>query len=127
MPNSFASVAFLLLSTSALAAPMECPTSDREAVIELIDHSATCQRSLQVFKACASGAGGDIRLGEAVVKRCEQEFLGKLNSARQLIYERKQKECARKFEKQSGTMYRSFEAFCSANVADAYSRRFHKK
>ena len=126
MPNSFASAVFFLLSMSAtaLAAPVECPTAVREDVLGLLDHASTCERSLRVFEACASGAGGDVGLGEVVVKRCERDFLSKLSSVQRLIYQRKLELCARKFQKEPDTMYRSFEAFCSAKVAKMYSLRF---
>jgi hypothetical protein len=36
------------------------------------------------------------------------------------------KQCSLKYQNESVTTYRSFEAFCSANLAKGYARRFAK-
>jgi hypothetical protein len=41
-------------------------------------------------------------------------------------YDREQKGCQRKYANEAGTMYRSFEAFCGADVARSYSAKFLK-
>ncbi len=51
-------------------------------------------------------------------------FLTKLNGSRKRAYEQEIKRCWRKYRREAGTMYRSFEAMCAAAVAQAYSRRF---
>jgi len=52
--------------------------------------------------------------------------LTKLSKAQRQTYDRQRQRCARKYQDQSGTMYRSFEAFCCAILAKDYSRRFAK-
>ena len=53
---------------------------------------------------------------------------GTMNSASgsccKRAYEQEIKRCWRKYRREAGTMYRSFEAMCAAAVAQAYSRRF---
>jgi hypothetical protein len=42
---------------------------------------------------------------------------------REAAYEQKIKRCWRKYRREGGTMYRSFEAMCAAAIAQSYSRR----
>jgi hypothetical protein len=108
------------------AATRDCPTLDGDKRLELLDQAPTCEKSLALFQACSYGASGDVGLSEVVIRKCEGDFLTKLSKSQRQTYDRQQKMCARKYQNQSGTMYRSFEAFCSANLAKDYSRRFAK-
>jgi hypothetical protein len=58
-----------------------------------------------------------------VTERCEAEFLNHLGKSERQAYRRAQERCARKYRHELGTMYRSFEAFCGAEVALSYARR----
>jgi hypothetical protein len=114
---------------AAVAAPAvaaeECP-SDLDERIGLLEQAPTCARSLALFERCSYGASGDVALSQPVIKKCEGDFLTKLSTSQRQAYDRQQKRCARKYQDQSGTMYRSFEAFCSANLAKDYARRLAK-
>ena len=81
---------------------------------------------MKLFEACQRGSSGDIRLGEIVIAKCEGAFLSKLSKLERSAYDRKIKACWHKYAKESGTMYRSFEAFCAAGVAQTYARRARK-
>jgi hypothetical protein len=76
------------------------------------------------MEACAYGASGDTALGGAVREKCEPEFQPKLTKAQKRAYHREQKRCNEKYARQSGTMYRSFTAFCQARSAVAYAAKF---
>jgi hypothetical protein len=119
---------FLLVTAfePAISRSTECPTFDGEEIRQLLVRSTTCEGSLALFKACSFGAGGDIELSQVVVKKCEGDFLTKLSTSQRRKYDREQKRCVSKYQSHSGTMYRSFEAFCSANLAQTYSQRFTK-
>ena len=65
-----------------------------------------------------------VSLAAIVTHKCEGDFLGKLNAAQKRAYQRDQERCRRKYRSEDGSMYRSFEAFCGANVARNYSARF---
>jgi NAD(P)-dependent dehydrogenase (short-subunit alcohol dehydrogenase family) len=121
----------VLFASLALAAPRpsdpkECPVSEHslDAIEAAIDQAASCRGSMDIFQACAYVASGDVPLGQAVIRKCEGDFLNKLNSRQKRSYENEIKRCWRKYRRESGTMYRSFEAMCAAGVAQAYSRRF---
>ena len=65
-------------------------------------------------------------MGEVVVAKCKGEFVSRLSKGRLSEYRRAQSRCARKYLHESGTMYRSFEAHCAAEVARSYARRVPK-
>ncbi len=121
--------AALVVSVGAAATkqtePKECPASEHtlEAVQAAVGAPVSCEASLQVFEACAYGASGDVSLGAIVVEKCEGDFLSKLSKAQRRAYDQEQRHCDRKYRNELGTMYRSFEAFCRAKVAQTYSRR----
>jgi hypothetical protein len=104
----------------------ECPTLDHKEIEELLGKAPSCQRALALFEICQFGASGDVSLGAIVTHKCEGDFLTKLNGAQRRAYQREQQRCQRKYSKQDGSLYRSFEAFCGANVARNYSARFLK-
>lgn len=121
----FCAVSLVALAASP-AASMDCPTRDGEKILELLDQAPTCEKSLALFQACSYGAGGDVGLSEVVISKCEGDFLTKLSISQRQAYDRQQKRCSLKYRNESGSMYRSFEAFCSANLAKDYARRFIK-
>lgn len=100
-----------------------CPTLDHKEIEELLRQAPSCQRAVAVFEICQFGSGGDVDLGAVVTEKCEADFLGELTAAQRRAYEREQKACSRKYRNRSGTMYRSFEAFCGAYVARNYSTK----
>jgi hypothetical protein len=120
-----------LFASVAWAAPKssdakQCPVTEHslDAIEAAIEQAASCRESMDIFQACAYVASGDVPLGQAVIGKCEGDFLNKLNAHQKRAYENEIKRCWRKYRRESGTMYRSFEAMCAAGVAQAYSRRF---
>jgi hypothetical protein len=63
----------------------------------------------------------------AGAERCEGEFLDRLTKAEKQVYRRAQQRCARKYRHEFGTMYRSFEAHCGAEVALSYAKRLRRR
>jgi hypothetical protein len=101
----------------------ECPSYDFDNIQKSLAGASSCDKAMAMFKLCEYGASGDVGLGESVIKKCEGEFIAALNKTEQRTYDNKIKACWRKYAKESGTMYRSFEAFCAAGVAQTYARR----
>jgi hypothetical protein len=116
--------AMLLLAAPALA--KDCPVQDfsSEAIEEAIRKAPTCRQSMEIMEACAFGATGDTGLSSAVRERCEPEFMSKLSQAQKRAYAQEQKRCDQKYARQSGTMYRSFTAFCQAKSTVAHAAKF---
>jgi hypothetical protein len=110
----FASVA---LAAPKSSDPKQCPVTEHslDAIEAAIDQAASCRESMDIFL---------VPLGQAVIRKCEGDFLNKLNAHQKRAYENEIKRCWRKYRQESGTMYPSFEAMCAAAVAQAYSRRF---
>ena len=93
---------------------------------ELIRKAPSCEAAMEQFEACAYGASGDTGLGQIAREKCEADFLPSLGKSQRAAYDAAIKRCNRKYRNESGTMYRSFEAFCRAEVAQKYSRRAKK-
>lgn len=123
----------LLALTAALAlcAPAfakDCPVEDSslDAREQAIRKAPSCKEALEVMQSCAYGASGDVTLSSAVVEVCEAGFLGRLSKAQRRSYDREMRRCDAKYRHESGTMYRSFEAFCRAELAVRYQTRMAK-
>jgi len=103
----------------------ECPakSSMMDDIVAVLEDASSCDRAIKVFQACEYGTSGDIRFGAVVEKKCEANFLGQLKEPQKLAYRRELRSCDRKYANEQGTMYRSFTAFCRAEVAQRYSRR----
>jgi len=97
-----------------------------EEIIGVIDATPGCERAMKLFKDCEFSTSGDIHLGAAVEKKCEADFLRRLKAPQKRAYQREMGACDRKYENESGTMYRSFTAFCRAEIAQRYARKARK-
>ncbi len=121
-----AALAVLVCPNAAFAE--DCPAKSRQMddVIAALSGAPDCDRAMQVFKACAYGASGDVQLGAVVEKKCEAGFLKRLRAPQNRIYQRELRACDRKYEHRSGTLYLSFAAFCRAEVAQRYAHQAQK-
>ena len=107
--------------------PKECPvTEGSDAIEQALRTAESCVKAREVFAACAYVASGDVGLGEAVIERCEKDFLAKLGAPQRKTYQQALKRCWNKYARESGTMYRSFEAMCAADVAVTYAKKTAK-
>jgi hypothetical protein len=101
-----------------------CPAQDIDTLMQRLAEASSCQTAFVLFQACSFGTGGDVALGAAVVERCEADFIKRLSASERRAYARQRRRCAGKYRNQLGTQYRSFEAFCEADVARRYAERF---
>jgi hypothetical protein len=97
-----------------------------EETIDVINAAPGCDRAMKLFEACAYGSSGDIRLGAAVERKCERDFLAQLKRPQKSLYHSKMRLCDRKYRNEDGTMYRSFTAFCRADAAQRFSHQARK-
>jgi hypothetical protein len=121
-------MAALIVVLSLSAAPAfaeDCPAKSTEAddILDELNAASNCDAAMTVFKACEYGSSGDVEFGAVVVKKCEDVFLNQLKAPQKQAYRREMQSCDRKYRNQSGSMYRSFEAFCRAELAQRYARR----
>jgi hypothetical protein len=119
-------IIFALSSTQAFAFICLDKSMTLDEGVDAISATPGCDRAMKLFQDCSLGTSGDIRLGAAVEKKCESDFLTRLTAPRKNAYQREMEVCDRKYHGQSGTMYRSFTAFCRAQVAQRYSRQSRK-
>ncbi|HZP75390.1 MAG TPA: hypothetical protein VFB45_04540 [Pseudolabrys sp.] len=101
----------------------ECASRDLDDIATAVQKAPSCARAVAIFEVCQFGATGDVFIGQEVTKKCEADFLAKLNATQKRAYEQKQVRCSNKYRRESGSMYRSMEAFCGAYVARDYSAR----
>ena len=94
-----------------------------DETIDAINATPGCERAMKLFEDCEYGTSGDIHLGAAVEKKCERDFRARLKQPQKQLYQSEMRVCDRKYQNEDGTMYRSFTAFCRAEVAQRYSRR----
>ena len=104
----------------------DCSQQDftHEAHEETLRKAPSCRESLAMMEACAYGATGDVSLGQIVREKCEAGFLAKLSKSQRQTYDRGIKLCDDKYKNESGTMYRSFSAFCRAILARDTAAKF---
>jgi hypothetical protein len=118
-------IIFALSSTRAFAFICLQKTMTLDEGVDAINATPGCDRAMKLFQDCSLGTSGDIRLG-AAVEKCESDFLTRLTAPRKNAYQREMGVCDQKYQNESGTMYRSFTAFCRAQVAQRYSRQARK-
>jgi hypothetical protein len=116
-------VVFSLAAAPARAAVCLGKSMTRDEIVDAINATPRCERAMKLFQDCEFSSSGDIALGAAVEKKCEGDFLNRLKAPQKQAYAREMGVCDRKYRNESGTMYRSFTAFCRAEVAQRYSRR----
>jgi hypothetical protein len=116
----------VVLSLAGFSARAEdCPARSHmmDDIMVALNEAPSCDRAMKIFEACEFGTSGDIHFGAVVEKKCEGDFLARLKEPRKLLYRREMRVCDRKYRNEDGTMYRSFTAFCRAEVAQRYSRQ----
>ena len=123
--SCLAASAVLCVLGAAQAATEECPAKSTEMddIIAVLNAAPNCGRAMKIFEACEYGASGDVQFGAVVEKKCEADFLSGLKGARKKAYASQLDRCDKKYANESGTMYRSFTAFCRAEVSQRYSRQ----
>ena len=106
----------------------QCPHAlgEFDKISQDLDKAPTCAAALELFGACSVGASSDVRIGGTVLERCERDFLARLSNAQKRSYQAEQQRCERKYSRREGSMYRSAEVFCLADVAGKYAERFAK-
>jgi hypothetical protein len=119
-------VALSLVAHPAQAGNCPAKSTMMDDILAVLKEAPSCERARKVFEACEYGTSGDVQFGAVVEARCEGDFLAGLKEPQKILYRREMRKCDRKYQNEQGTMYRSFTAFCRADVALRYSRRARK-
>jgi hypothetical protein len=112
-----------LCASPALAVVCQDKSMTLDEIVDVIGAAPGCERAMKIFEDCELVSSGDIQLGAAVEKKCEGDFLGKLKAPQKQAYQREMTVCDQKYRNESGTMYRSFTAFCRAKISQRYARQ----
>jgi hypothetical protein len=104
----------------------ECPVAGAEATSDAIEQAASCAKAAEIYGLCRWGSSMDVQFAEAAIQKCEADFLAKLTPQQRRSYDRDKTRCGRKYARESGTLYRSFEASCSVELAKTYWMRMTK-
>ena len=115
-----------LLALGCPAPAAECPVAGAEATSEAIEQAPSCDKAAEIYALCTWGSSMDIRFADIAIKKCEADFLDKLDPQRRKTYDGAKARCGRKYARVSGTLYRSFEASCSVELAKTYWARMAK-
>jgi hypothetical protein len=123
LPVAVLAVILSLGVGSARAAVCMSKSMTQDEIIDTIKAQSGCEAAMKVFRDCEFGASGDVPLGAAVEKTCEADFLSGLKASQKKAYASELSRCDVKYRNESGTMYRSFTAFCGAEVSQRYSQK----
>ena len=115
-------VVLLMMICAPPAFAAECPAASSDAVLSALRNARSCRGAAQTYKACTRATTQDVPFAEAVVGKCESGFVARLTPKQRASYRRQMSRCERKYARQTGTMYRSFEASCRVNVALRFAR-----
>jgi hypothetical protein len=120
--------ALAIFSTSTVAQAADCAFERDIDIIQAgIEKAPSCAKAASIAKDCAFGASGDVPLAAAVTKVCEKDFLAGLSASMRKSYKKQTDACTAKYAHESGSMYRSFEAFCQSGVAEHFSKLWRGK
>jgi uncharacterized protein YecT (DUF1311 family) len=108
-------------AASTAMADEACFGSDAEALSTALEKAGSCRAAFAKFSECSSGSSADLKFGDIVVKVCQGDFLSKLTAAGKANYAEEAALCAYEHARQDGTMYRSMEALCRAEVAQRFA------
>jgi hypothetical protein len=110
----------LVMCLSVGASANECVDSEGQDIfrdpgvcIQMIQKAQSCYQASKIAEACAHGTSLDVRTAGEAYQVCAAELDGyKPNRVLKAQLLAMNKLCQKKFEKESGTMFRSMEAFC---------------
>ena len=115
-----------LVALTCAAAAAECPVAGADATSEAIEQAPSCAKGAEIYGLCTWGSSMDIHFADVAIRKCEADFLSKLTPQQRRSYDRAKTRCGRKYARESGTLYRSFEASCSVDLAKTYWARMAK-
>jgi hypothetical protein len=113
---------FLVTMSVSAAAAAECPAAATDDVLSALRNTRSCRGAAQTYRACTRATTQDVEFAEVVVGKCESGFMARLKPKQRASYRRQMSRCERNYARQTGTMYRSFEASCRVNVALRFAR-----
>ncbi|PIP95599.1 MAG: hypothetical protein COW00_00465 [Bdellovibrio sp. CG12_big_fil_rev_8_21_14_0_65_39_13] len=112
----------LAFSFSVAAMAVECPSSAEEVQTQ-IEQQTECYFAAQIARECAWGSSIDVQFVAAAAEKC-MDFQPKMNRSDKRMYKSLMNKCAKKYENEEGTLYRSMHAHCTLNVMELMHNLF---
>jgi hypothetical protein len=98
-----------------------CPVEyEADKILEAIDGGGSCYVAAGIAESCAFGSSLDVQLVASATAVCERGF-GEMTDAHEHAYDTLLGKCAAKYENESGTLYRSMNAFCNLEVTKLFT------
>jgi hypothetical protein len=113
----------ILLVTAANAAE-DCQKLEFGAREALVRKAPTCDKAMEQFTNCNAGSSGDVILGLIVTRKCQGDFLKKLNAKQRRAYADGIKSCNDGVKEEEGSLSRAMAAGCRAELARSYAHKF---
>lgn len=112
-----ASALLFLLSSGVFAT--ECPV-DAVEVESQISSAQSCYEAAKIARDCAWGSSIDVSFVAAAGEICLKSY-DSWSDKHKIIMSTLIEDCQRKYENESGSLYRSMTAFCSLGVIEVLS------
>lgn len=102
-----------------------CPIADYDAdkISEAIDGAGSCYTAAGIAEACAFGSSLDVSFVASATAICERGFAA-MTAAHKAAYETLLGKCGAKYENESGTLYRSMNAYCNLEVTHLFNQLY---
>ena len=102
-----------------------CPIADYDAdrISAAIEGAGSCYTAAGIAESCAFGSSLDVSFVASATAICERGF-GAMTATHKRAYDTLLGKCSAKFENESGTLYRSMNAFCDLEVTHLFNNLY---
>ena len=119
MFKTVSTILISLIVSTAYAGENQCPVG-ADAIIKKISEQEHCYFAAKIARECAWGSSIDVAMVGEAMQICMKDFDSWKPSHKQ-SFESLANDCNEKYKDQQGTMYRSMNAHCQLNFAEALS------
>ena len=118
----FAATLFATLAHPALALE-SCPARSADERLSLIAAAPGCKAASRINDLCVEASGADTQATEAVIARCEKDFMASAPKSQIAAYQKDRAACEQKYAGKAGAVFGSVTGYCVAHAAVRYSGR----
>jgi len=116
----------LLIGVSVITRSQDsCPHGSADEAANALEKALlsakSCKAAAGKLWNCAWGSSADVGFAGIVIEKCQKTFLPKLSSAAEQSYRDQMEMCNYEYERQGGTMSRSFTSLCHVDLAAAFA------
>lgn len=115
--------AIATLACASIANAVDCPPSDVDATVKLVESKKSCYEAADTARQCAWGSSADVHISGAAIEICARDYTN-ISQKDLVIYEALMNKCNKKYENEQGTLYRAMNAHCRLNVAELFSKLY---